>query len=222
MPRRRAAPGAQVSVDCLCFTVHDGRLAVLVRLDGARRERGELPWASLASGRQLAATARRFLVDLLGGPPAWTVQAGAFGDATSHPAGSDLSVAYLTVLPAGREAPEGLAWCAVSNLPDLPARHEAEVAAGLAALRERMDLAPVAFRLLPERFTLTELQQIYELLLGRRLHKASFRRALAGASLVEATDEWRSEGRGRPAQLHRYGLRKRRGTRRPVRFDLLP
>lgn len=70
-------------------------------------------------------------------------------------------------------------------------------------------------------FTLSELQSIYELLLGRSLHKASFRRALQAASLVEPTDEWRSEGRGRPAQLYRYAPRRKRGGRRSVRFDLI-
>jgi 8-oxo-dGTP diphosphatase len=62
---------------------------------------------------------------------------------------------------------------------------------------------------------------VYELLLGRRLHKASFRRSLTAAFLVEPTDEWRSEGRGRPAQLYRYAPRKRRGGRGGVRFELL-
>ena len=89
------------------------------------------------------------------------------------------------------------------------------------AVQDRMDLSPVAFRLLPPSFTLSELQQMYELLLGKRLHKASFRRALQAAWLVEPTDEWRSEGRGRPAQLYRYAPKKRRKGRRGVRFDLL-
>jgi hypothetical protein len=89
-------------------------------------------------------------------------------------------------------------------------------------VRTRLDSAPIAFRLLPGVFTLSELQQMYEILLGRGLHKASFRRALQAASLVEPTDEWRSEGRGRPAQLFRYAPRRRRGGRRAVRFDLLP
>ena len=79
----------------------------------------------------------------------------------------------------------------------------------------------IAFRLLPPTFTLSELQGTYEILLGRRLHKASFRRALQSAWLVEPTDEWRSEGRGRPAQLFRYAPRRRRANRRGVRFDML-
>jgi len=88
-------------------------------------------------------------------------------------------------------------------------------------IQGRLDQAPIAFRLLPPTFTLSELQQMYELLLGKRLHKASFRRALQAAWLVEPTDEWRSEGRGRPAQLFRYLPKKRRRSHRGVRFDFL-
>jgi 8-oxo-dGTP diphosphatase len=84
-----------------------------------------------------------------------------------------------------------------------------------------MDQSPVAFRLVPPTFTLSELQRMYELLLGKRLHKASFRRALQAAWLVEPTEEWRSEGRGRPAQLFRYAPRKRRPAQRGIRLDML-
>ena len=88
-------------------------------------------------------------------------------------------------------------------------------------LQSSLDQAPIAFRLLPATFTLSELQQMYELLLGKRLHKASFRRALQAAWLVEPMDEWRSEGRGRPAQLFQYLPKKKRRLHRGVRFDFL-
>ncbi len=91
----------------------------------------------------------------------------------------------------------------------------------LTMVGNRLDQTPIAFRLLPATFTLGDLQHMYELLLGKRLHKASFRRALQAAWLVEPTDEWRSEGRGRPAQLFRYSPRKKRRSQRGVRFDLL-
>jgi 8-oxo-dGTP diphosphatase len=89
------------------------------------------------------------------------------------------------------------------------------------AIESSLDQAPIAFRLLPATFTLSELQHMYELLLGKRLHKASFRRALQAAWLVEPMDEWRSEGRGRPAQLFRYLPKKKRRLHRGVRFDFL-
>jgi hypothetical protein len=100
-------------------------------------------------------------------------------------------------------------------------RQREEIDASVAAMRARVDQQPIAFRLLSPAFTLSELQAVYELLLGRRLHKASFRRSLHAAAIVEATDEWRSEGRGRPAQLFRYAPPRRRRQRRGVRFDLL-
>jgi hypothetical protein len=103
----------------------------------------------------------------------------------------------------------------------LSPRHREEVELALATMRARVDQQPIAFRLLPPAFTLSELQAVYELLLGRRLHKASFRRSLHASALVEPTDEWRSEGRGRPAQLFRYSPPRRRRQRRGIRFDLL-
>jgi 8-oxo-dGTP diphosphatase len=130
-------------------------------------------------------------------------------------------VAFLALVPSGTPAPIGgdAAWFPVDDLPPIAPRHGAIVDAALRAVRARLDQSPIAFRLLPPTFTLSQLQDIYELLLGRRLHKASFRRALHAAWLVEPTDEWRSEGRGRPAQLFRYAPRKRRGARRGVRFE---
>jgi 8-oxo-dGTP diphosphatase len=118
-------------------------------------------------------------------------------------------------------ASENFEWFLLSELPPLAERQSQMLQESVAAVRDRLDLYPVAFKLLPATFTLSELQHMYELLLGRRLHKASFRRALTAAALVEPTDEWRSEGRGRPAQLYRFGPRKRRRGRRGVRFDLL-
>jgi 8-oxo-dGTP diphosphatase len=112
-------------------------------------------------------------------------------------------------------------WFALTELPALSPRQRAIVDGVTRAVRARTDQSPLAFRLLPATFTLSDLQSVYELLLGRGLHKASFRRALLAAFLVEPTDEWRSEGRGRPAQLFRYAPRRRRSARRGVRFDLL-
>jgi len=119
------------------------------------------------------------------------------------------------------ESSDNALWVELGQLPALAPRQRAMVDAAVAAVRQRIDQAPLAFRMLPAAFTLGELQGINELVLGRPLHKASFRRALQAAFLVEPTDEWRSEGRGRPAQLFRYAPRRRRGGQRGIRFDLL-
>jgi 8-oxo-dGTP diphosphatase len=158
----------------------------------------------------------------LGEPPIWTEQIGAFGDAKRHPSDAEISVAYVGLVPHQTASPNaGYTWFPMRDLPPLSPRQRAIVEAATRTIQSRLDQAPIAFRLLPSTFTLSELQQMYELLLGKRLHKASFRRALQGAWLVEPTDEWRSEGRGRPAQLFRYAPKKRRRPHRGVRFDFL-
>jgi len=149
-------------------------------------------------------------------------QIGAFGDGKRHPSEADVSVAYLGLIPHETASPHaGYTWFQVADLPTLSPRQRAMVEAATRTIQSRLDQAPIAFRLLPSTFTLSDLQQMYELLLGKRLHKASFRRALQAAWLVEPTDEWRSEGRGRPAQLFRYLPKKRRRPHRGVRFDFL-
>jgi 8-oxo-dGTP diphosphatase len=182
-----------------------------------------LPWDTPREHDTLDSTANQIAKRATGTSPAWIEQIGAFGDRIPHPSAADISVAFVALVPLGMPAPEGdrFAWFKIDALPLLPERHQGMVHDGVSVIGNRMDLSPVAFRLLPASFTLSELQQMYELLLRKRLHKASFRRALQAAWLVEPTDEWRSEGRGRPAQLYRYAPKKRRKGRRGVRFDLL-
>ncbi len=221
-PSAARALGAPVgtSLDLVCCTAAGRHLAVLVE-PGERVIARALPWTTLDTTVAIDAAAARFARDRLGRTPAWIAQVGASGDGRRHPSGAPLSVSYVAVVPTATPAPAGMEWLGVTALAGLALRQQAMVTAAVVALRDRMDIAPIAFRMLAAEFTLSELQQVYELLLGRRLHKASFRRALQGAYLVEPTDSWRSEGRGRPAQLFRYAPRKRRGVRRSVRFELL-
>ncbi len=218
---RAGRPPAAASLDLVCLSAERHRLVVLVDAPSTPRAALALPWQALDPAVGLDLAAGRLARERLGRAPAWIESLGAFGDNRRHPSASALSVAYVAVLPMGSAAPAGMQWVDVQALGPLAPRQDAMLRAAATALRERMDLVPIAFRMLPAEFTLSELQEMYELLLGRRLHKASFRRALQGAYLVEPTESWRSEGRGRPAQLFRYAPRRRRGTRRSVRFELL-
>ena len=213
------------SVDVVLLTPRGKQLAVLLmRADDARaRERWLVPYAEPNDEESMEDAARRVATETVDVEPAWIEQVGAFGDGRRHPAETDLSVGYVGVVPQGTPLPAGdvVAWFALNDVPAISPRQRALLDSALETVRARLDQAPIAFRLLPPTFTLSDLQQTYELLLGRRLHKASFRRALQAAWLVEPTDEWRSEGRGRPAQLFRYAPRRRRSQRRGVRFDLL-
>lgn len=222
--KRSTSPRGGFTVDVALFTPLGQQLGVLAIASDRPRSRDavSLPWDACRAGESLADTARRLLRTHSGTVPMWVEQVGAFGDGLRHASGAVLSVCFAAVVPSGTvrlEAP--VMWLEAGGVAGLADRQRQMVQAAQEAIRRRMDYEPIPFRLLPPHFTLSELQQIYEVLLGRRLHKASFRRALHASWLVEPTDQWRSEGRGRPAQLFRYAPRRRRGHRRGVRFDLL-
>ena len=220
--RDRSSKPAAYTVDVVVVTAMGGKLAILLARNSTERERWSLPWRVPQAGEMLDAAGGRVTQDALGEPPIWMEQVGAFGDGKRHPGDADVSVAFVALVPHETASPRsGYTWFPVGDLPPLSPRQRAMVETTTKTIEGRLDQAPIAFRLLPPTFTLSELQQMYELLLGKRLHKASFRRALQGAWLVEPTEEWRSEGRGRPAQLFRYAPKKRRRPHRGIRFDFL-
>jgi len=222
---RPATRALSTTIDVVLLTPRDHTLAVLLlrAVDARARDRWLLPWDAPRPDEPPDTAAMRIARAALGAAPAALEQVAAFGDARRHPSDAQISVSFVGLAPQGQklEPSDGAAWVPMDQMPLLAPRHRGMVESAVDVVRRRMDQSPLAFRLLPSSFTLSELQGIYELLLGRSLHKASFRRALQAALLVEPTDEWKSEGRGRPAQLYRYAPRKRRGVRRGVRFDLI-
>jgi len=220
---RTTTRGPAVSVDVALFTPRGNELAILlISASGGRgRNRWLLPSDGLRSDESIDVAATRIARDALGTVPAFLDQSRAHGVSRPVAGVPQISVVYFGVTPDSGVARRNADWVGLSALPSLGSRVKEEIDAALAALRGHVDRCPIAFRLLPATFTLSDLQTVYELLLGRRLHKASFRRSLHAAALVEATDEWRGEGRGRPAQLFRYAPPRRRRQRRGVRFDLL-
>jgi 8-oxo-dGTP diphosphatase len=223
---RTAPRGVTLAIDVVLFTPRGNELAVLlVPTDGTRtraRDRWTLPSDALRSDESLDEAAARIAREALGSVPSFLDQSTALGGARRQSDGSQVTVSYFGLVPdADGRTSENADWVGVSALPTLAVRQREEIDAAVKAMRTRVDQQPIAFRLLPAAFTLSELQVVYEILLGHRLHKASFRRSLHASALVEATDEWRSEGRGRPAQLFRYSPPRRRRVRRGIRFDLL-
>jgi 8-oxo-dGTP diphosphatase len=222
---RAAARQLTLSVDLVLLTTTPGGLGVLLAKspEPRPRERWTIPWDAPRGEESLSDAAFRVARATLGVAPSALDQVAAFGDNRRHPGDAEVSVAFVGLVPSSDRAMQStdLAWHSLREVPALTPRHRSIIDAAVIAVRARVDQWPLAFRLLPATFTLSTLQATYELLLGRPLHKASFRRALRAAHLVEATDEWRSEGRGRPAQLFRYAPRKRRESHRGVRFDVL-
>ena len=217
--RPAASRRTTYTIDVVVLSSRGKSLGILCQAAIPRKKARVLPYGDRRRGESLETCARRVVRELVGHNPGWMEQIGAFTEGR-HESGAEVSIGFVAVLPGTSAAPiRGGDWATPGELNLLAPRQRSVTSAALVAVRTRMDHAPIAFHLLPVQFTLTELQQTYELLLGRRLHKASFRRALQAAYLVEPTDEWRSEGRGRPAQFFSFAPRKRRGGRRGVRFD---
>lgn len=221
--REKVSRRSPFSIDVVLVAAIRGQLAALLSRSADGREKWMIPWGTPKPGEGLEGAALRIAQEAVGSIPVWIELSAAFGEGHRHPSDAEISVAYTGVVPAGSSLPAGSqhTWFPISELPAMSTRKRAIIDSALGTMRSRMDQVPIAFRLLPASFTLSELQQVYELLLGKKLHKASFRRALQAAFLVEATEEWRGEGRGRPAQLYRYAPRKKRRLVRGVRFDLL-
>jgi 8-oxo-dGTP diphosphatase len=110
-------------------------------------------------------------------------------------------------IPAG--APDAgrrqldLGWWSVYDLPHLAFDHRHIIRYALTRLRYKLEYTAVGFELLPQEFTLTELQIAYEIVLGEGLDKRNFRRKILGAGIIEPSGGYRS-GEGRPARLYRY------------------
>jgi len=220
---RAATRQLTCNIDVVLFAPRGNELAILLLAAPTARSRSKwvLPSDSLRTDETLDVAAARIAKDALGAAPSFLDQSRTHGGARRAADLTQIAVAYFGLTHDVTAAKRGAAWVSMSSLPPLTPRAKEEIDVALAMLRAHVDRQPIAFRLLPAFFTLSDLQSVYELLLGRRLHKASFRRSLHAAALVEATEEWRSEGRGRPAQLFRYAPPRRRRQRRGIRFDVL-
>ncbi len=127
------------------------------------------------------------------------------------PRGRVVSVAYLALTPTTnitkREGSK-VHWFSVENLPKLAYDHKDIIRTATERLRSKLAYTNIAFGLLPEEFTLGELQRLYEVILDRRVDKRNFRKKLFQLKLVIGTKKKKRMGRSRPAELYRFGERK--------------
>lgn len=204
------------SITLVCWTIESGEPAVLLCRAGDGWTVPRDPFdASASIERGVASLIRR----TLGGPVHWHEQVGAFPGA-ARDGDAHMSIVFAAVVAQGTSAPPAAAWHRLGTIPARTPQYARQwVMSALARLRSRVGETPLAFHLVPERFTLGELQAAYEAVLGRPLHKASFRRTLARARLVRPSSARTAGGAGRPSRL--YVFAPPRASRAiPLRFDL--
>jgi 8-oxo-dGTP diphosphatase len=207
-------PNASVTVDLVIFTIREGTLQALLIRRGLPPFRGRwaLPGGFVRANETLEAAARRELEEETGLRDVYLEQLYTFGDPGRDPRGRTVTVAYYALI---RSAPVRAAtdaadvgWFPAARPPALAFDHAAILAAGLRRLRAKLEYTTAGFQLLPEKFTLTELQRLYEIILGKRLDKRNFRKKVLSLGLLQSEPEKRAAGPHRPARLYSFRLKK--------------
>ncbi len=205
-------PRPAVTVDIVVFTLRASRLQVLLVQRGHPPFEASwaLPGGFVQMEESLEEAAARELEEETGVSQAYLEQLYTYGEPERDPRGRVITVAYYALLPkdapiraeGGSDASQARLF-PVGALPDLAFDHAEIINYAIRRLRYKLEYSAVGFELLPEEFTLTEIQQTYEKILGEKLDKRNFRRRILQAGVIEATGQMRT-GEGRPARLYRY------------------
>jgi 8-oxo-dGTP diphosphatase len=222
-------PRPALTVDCVVFGFDDGDLKVLLIQRGIEPYQGKwaLPGGFVRTDETLDDAARRELREETGLTDVFLEQLYTFGTVDRDPRERVVSVAYFALVPLGLHAPQAAtdarsaAWFAVSELPSLAFDHDQIVETAVQRLRGKVRYQPIGFELLPERFTLSQLQHLYEAVLERPLDKRNFRKKILGMGLLVETDEIEQDVSHRAARLYRFDEAKyRRLVKRGFNFEL--
>jgi 8-oxo-dGTP diphosphatase len=212
MPFSYQYPRAALTVDCVVFGFDGGELKVLLiqRALEPFKGRWALPGGFVRVDETLDAAARRELAEEAGLKDVFLEQLYSFGEVTRDPRERVVSVAHYALVKladhqtrAATDAADAR-WYAVSEIPKLAFDHADILEVALTRLKSKVRYQPIGFELLSEKFTLSQLQQLYEAVLGIPLDKRNFRKKVLSFGLIVPLKETLMIGRHRPAQLFRF------------------
>lgn len=204
-------PRFYIAVDCIIFGLVEGRLCLLLTKRDFEPEKGK--WSVMGGfvqeGESVDDAGRRVLRELTGLENVYMEQVHAFGEVRRDPGERVVSIAYYALLGPGEYDPELLAlhnacWVRLDELPPLGFDHPEMVRMTLGVIRRKFSTEPIGFNLLPELFTLSQLQTLYETILGEPIDKRNFRKRIAETGCVEKTDLIDKTGSRRGASLYRF------------------
>jgi ADP-ribose pyrophosphatase YjhB (NUDIX family) len=203
-----------VSVDCIIFGFEENKLKVLIGKRKMDPGRGE--W-SLYGGfvridESVDDAANRTLFELTGMRNIYMRQVGAFGSVDRDPGERVVSVAYyalINVKDYDRQLLQehGVEWVNIEEMPPLYSDHREMVNKARKMMKEIIKTEPVGFRLLPNLFTLTQLQRLYEAVNGEELDKRNFRKRIKEMDFIEKTELIDKTSSKRGAYLYRFNRR---------------
>jgi ADP-ribose pyrophosphatase YjhB (NUDIX family) len=200
----------KITVDIVIFTIQQGVLKVLLvkRRIPPFAGQSAIPGGFVHEDEDLEQAALRELKEETGVSDVYLEQLYSFGKPGRDPRGRVVTVAYFALISADRKLKAGsdaseAAWSSIDDLPTLAFDHATILEYALERLRNKLEYTTVGFQLLPDKFTLTELQEVYEAILGKELDKRNFRRKMSVLKILKPLREYRRGGQ-RPAQLYRF------------------
>jgi 8-oxo-dGTP diphosphatase len=215
-------PRPALTVDCVVFGLDEQDLKVLLVRRGLPPFEGRwaLPGGFVRMDETLDDAARRELREETGLRDVYLEQLYSFGDVRRDPRGRVVSVAYYALVnladhrvQAATDASDA-AWFAASDLPRLAFDHDRILDAASQRLKGKVRYQPIGFELLPEKFTLSQLQRLYETVLERPLDKRNFRKKILSMGVLVETDEVQQDVAHRAARLYRFDEEKYRRLRK--------
>lgn len=206
------------SVDNVIFGFDGGDLKILLIQRGAAPYKGKwaLPGDLVYPNEDLDTAAERVLEQLTGLRGVYLEQVKTFGAVDRHPLGRVITIAYIalikisdyTVTPASFA--QSAKWHSVSKVGELAFDHNEILESCLKRLKRKVRTAPIGFELLPPKFTLTELQQLYEAILAppKGIDKRNFRKKILSTNLLNDLNEVQEGVAHRPAKLYQFDHEK--------------
>jgi 8-oxo-dGTP diphosphatase len=207
-----------VTVDIVLFALRERDLHVLLvqRNNPPFAGHWAIPGGFVEENEPLEAAARRELEEETGLRDVYLEQLYTFGEPARDPRGRIISVAYFALVRADQQEPQisaesrDVQWFKVQERPPLAFDHDDIMTFALDRLRSKLEYTTLAFQLLPAQFTLPELQQTYEQILGEQLDRGNFYRKIKESAVIEPVGRQRESG-GRPAALYRFRTDRRAG-----------
>ena len=199
----------EITVDTVILSMFDDELKVLLikRHTEPFKDKWAIPGGYVRMSENLDQAAERVLKERTGVENVFLEQLYTFGDPLRHPTSRVITCAYFALVRAKDVqifSDPDVAWHNVNDLPPLAFDHNQIITYSRKATRERLEVCPVAYQLLNEKFTLTEMQKAYELIMGKQLDKRNFRKkVLCTEGLIELNEFSKSTSK-RPARLYKF------------------
>ena len=200
-----------LSVDCIIFGFDQNKLKILIGRRNMDPGRGEwsLYGGFVRNDESLDAAAQRTLFELTGLRNIYMSQVGAFGNIDRDPGERVVSVAYYALINVKDYSERlrkqhGVEWVNIEDIPQMYSDHNAMIAKARKLIQQKIKTNPVGFELLPELFTLTQLQRLYEAVNGEPLDKRNFRKRIKDMDYIEKTELIDKKTSKRGASLYRF------------------